>query len=375
MSPRKKKMKLYTVHVEMDDLCCPVWREVTIPSILVLPDVYRIILEAFGWDDESCYQFQFKKGSYIGNQEKSLNEITRYISLESKPVGNETLEEVLGNSKVFNLVFVSEDLWCSHATVIKRESADMDLFPFKCLAGEGACPSSLFESTSLFNEAYMIMTDPQSDPDAKEEVDAFLKENDLYVNGQWPGKFDLDAANRRLDDLKERIKDEIKDYLSPPEGAFDEAPNVGIGIAPSWTSAWMEDDSDCKTDSENADKMNAVADDDAKTSELKSSLFNSLVELCDIHGIPYNNVDFSKRDFRQFDLDALFKALKKSPNPVMHIILDNLKTLFEAYDSIDFMEDDSENNPAKDKKKTAKKAKSKKTSSSKKKQNDDKDDK
>lgn len=373
MSPRKRKMKQYTIRVEMGNLCCSVWREVAIPSILVLHDVYRIILEAFGWDDESCYQFQFKKGNYFGGQENNCsNEINWYLSLESKPVGSETLEEVLGKSKVFNLIFVSEDLWTCHATVAKKESVDIDLFTFECLAGEGACPSSLFERTSLFNEAYLIMTEPDSDPDAKEEVDAFLKENDLYVNGQWPGEFDLGAANKRLDDLKERIKDEIKEFLEPsetPEEPFFDDPNCGIPS--NWINDWMEE-------GESNDNAKVESDDKSKMVELSNSLFDSLVELCQIHGIPCDGVDFNKRAFSQFDINALFEALEKSPNPVMHIILDNLKTVFQSDDFIKMIESNSENsNPDKCNKTTQKKTKSKKgadSPKSKKKKSDDKDD-
>ena len=366
MSPRKKKMKLYTVRIEMDDLCCPVWREVTIPSILVLSDVYRLILEAFGWDDESCYQFQFKKDSYIGNQEKSINEITWYISLESKPVGSKTLEDVLGNSKVFNLVFVSEDLWRCHATVIKRESVDMDMFPFKCLAGEGACPSSLFERTSLFNEAYMIKTNPNSDPDAVEEVDAFLKDSGLYVNGQWPGKFDLDAANKRLDDLKERMKDELKEYANIPETPFDEVSNVDE-INPNWTSDWMKD-----VDTNTEDNI----EQDLSYSELESATFDSLVELFEVNNVPCNDIDFDKKDINQLDFDALFKAMMKSPDPQMRNLLEELIPMAAQFRLISMMEKTL--NPDNNKKTTEKKTKSKKTSrtpkTSKKKKSDDNDD-
>ncbi len=366
MSPRKKKMKLYTVRIEMDDLCCPVWREVTIPSILVLPDVYRIILEAFGWDDESCYQFQFKKGSYIGDQEKSLNDITRYISLESKPVGNETLEEVLGNSKIFNLIYVSEDQWRCHATIIKSESADMDLFPFKCLAGEGACPSSLFERTSLFNEAYMIKTNPESEPDAVEEVDAFLKENDLYVNGQWPGKFDLDAANKRLEDLKERMKDELKEYMNIPEAPFDEVSNAD-GINPNWTSNWMKD-----VDINTKDNTNCSFNDKYDFYMALSTVFDFIVELCKVHNIPCDGIDFNKKDFSQFDFDTLFAKMEKSPDPQMNELLNCLKPMVASYN--DFMMNVGVNSNKTTEKKNKSKKKSRTPKTSKKKKSDDNDD-
>lgn len=371
MSPRKKKMKLYTVRVKMDDLCCPVWREVTIPSILVLHDVYRIILEAFGWDDESCYLFQFKKCSYIGDllEKNSLDAIDWNLSLDSKPVGNETLEEAIGNSKAFNLLFVSNDLWVCHATVLKKESVDMDLFPFECLAGEGACPSSLFESESFFNEAYMIMTDSDSDPDAKEEVDAFLKDNDLYVNGQWPGEFDLDAANKRLDDLKERMKEELKEYFANPVEPFVGDPNDEIPS--NWISDWMEDDANGSSD--------ANIETDIDVSNLSDSLFNSFVELFKINNIPCDGIDFNKKDISQFDFDALLKKLEKSSDPQMRFMLGNLKSVLLTYNFINMMEDSPENNISdKNNNSTQKKTKSKKTSSSKKpkkKKSDDKDDK
>ncbi|MBR0238074.1 MAG: hypothetical protein IJQ39_08290 [Thermoguttaceae bacterium] len=312
MSPRKERMKLFTLRVELLETCIPIWRVVTVPDFYSLRDVYRIFNEAFGWDEDYEFRFGIKNDIYCGNPEEGIIRKLHHLEFQPGPDSKiiiDSLGDLLGYSKKFRMSLESNDPWIVQVTVLKKVSVDLDLFNFECLEGEGACPSSFFPGAYEFNKIYCLSHDPEVDPETKQDVDEYIKDNELDINGSWPGEFNLDEANRRLNNLKETIKNELDEF----NGKYSEmVEQLGSGYLDDvFTSECEEGEFEMVDEPE----MNI--------------LISSVVNLCKSNNISCKGIDLDNQYFTSDDFKAIIQILEQNSDPEIRAKASELK---EAYD-------------------------------------------
>jgi hypothetical protein len=189
--------KDYVLRIELLDAHQPVWREVTVPSDLLLSDLHEVIQIAMGWDNDHMSVFEFK-----GQRYESL-EFTEDIS--ERPQEATELRVLLKRARQ-KLIYTYDlgDNW-RHSVTLKKALPWDGVRALTCAGGEGACPledcGGVYGYEKICNYARGL---PGSDDD-------YLPYEEWGVKDYDPDLVDLDQIKEDLWALAEDIYEEADD--------------------------------------------------------------------------------------------------------------------------------------------------------------------
>jgi hypothetical protein len=185
MAVRKRAgLKVYELHVELEDITPLIWRRLWVPANIALPKLHDLLQLAMGWTNSHLHSFQ------IGNQSYSMSDAD-LDELEMLDEEGYTLEEVLGTSiRDFVYEYDFGDSWRHHIKVRPLEKPNPHWFYPLCVAGERATPPDDVGGPPGYQEFLRAVKDPKH-----EEHDNML----VWIGGVFdPEGFDLNAVNRYL---------------------------------------------------------------------------------------------------------------------------------------------------------------------------------
>ena len=82
---------IYQLHVELEDVVPPVWRQIIVPGTMKLPDLHNLLQLVMGWTDSHLHSFEIGKKTYT-NAHEDLDE------LRMLPEAKEVLGDLLGTT-------------------------------------------------------------------------------------------------------------------------------------------------------------------------------------------------------------------------------------------------------------------------------------
>jgi hypothetical protein len=234
------KTKYYVLRIELLNVRQPVWREVVVPSNILLSDLSEVIQIAMGWPSESLAIFEFK-----GQVFESL----RFAkSSFERPQEVTELNTVLKRARQ-KLTYTCSlaDHW-SHSVVLKKALPWDGIISLTCSDGEG--------STSLMDTGGRVDLDPintdlqeLAEELEEEEGDFEMQAIFDHLEGKTgAGVFDeLYAASEGLDELEDEVEDEfVEPYTDLDEyerSQFREAMNQAETLREyePWKDLWDQD--------------------------------------------------------------------------------------------------------------------------------------
>ena len=175
---------IYQLHVELEDVVPPVWRQIIVPGTMKLPDLHNLLQLVMGWTDSHLHSFEIGKKTYT-NAHEDLDE------LRMLPEAKEVLGDLLGTTiQHFVYEYDFGDSWRHRITVesVSPPHPDRD-YPL-CVAGMGAAPPEDVGGAPGYEEFLEAIENP-----AHSEHESML----TWVGGAFdPEGFDLNTINRTL---------------------------------------------------------------------------------------------------------------------------------------------------------------------------------
>jgi hypothetical protein len=140
-------MTLLDLRVTLVDCEPAVWREVRVPSDVLLTDLHHVLQIAMGWEDMHRHGF--------GRGESYWTASTRWLiepEFEEAEERGVTLEEALGEGTVLTYLYDMGDDW-EHRVAVAR-TAEGTAEHAELLGGEGACPPE--DSGGIYGFAELV---------------------------------------------------------------------------------------------------------------------------------------------------------------------------------------------------------------------------
>ncbi|MBD1915662.1 MULTISPECIES: plasmid pRiA4b ORF-3 family protein [Cyanophyceae] len=169
-------VETYHLHVELLDSDPYIWRQVCVRGDVSLAELHRVLAAAMGWSGEADYVFKGQGKVLQAGEERLLS------TLVTQP--NETL--------IYN--YAPAQGWL-HKVTLEAIAPVENPLPH-CTAGERQCPPEFCNGVW----DYVDLIDRLGDGDDPEEIDALWQKVGYDFD---PERFDLAAANRRLQALAE----------------------------------------------------------------------------------------------------------------------------------------------------------------------------
>jgi hypothetical protein len=185
MAARKHAaLKVYELHVELEDIEPRIWRRILVPAKTTLPKLHDLLQLVMGWTNSHLHSF------HIGSKAFSM----AGADLEELDMLDEnkyTLEGVLGESiREFVYEYDFGDSWRHRIKVTSVAHPKTGWFYPLCVAGERAAPPDDVGGVMGYEEFLSAIKDP-----THEEHDSML----VWIGGAFdPEGFDLNAINRTL---------------------------------------------------------------------------------------------------------------------------------------------------------------------------------
>lgn len=184
MATRKRtKFKVYDLHVELEDITPPIWRQMLVPGDITLPQLHYLLQIVVGWTNSHLHSFTF--GDQTFSSGPDLEELDM---LDERKI---TLEAALATStKTFVYEYDFGDSWRHLITwkLVAKPDPDRN-YPY-CTGGARAAPPEDCGGTSGYEDFLMAIRDPKH-----EEHDSML----TWIGGAFdPEGFDLNSINRAL---------------------------------------------------------------------------------------------------------------------------------------------------------------------------------
>ncbi|MGB3308996.1 MAG: plasmid pRiA4b ORF-3 family protein [Nodosilinea sp.] len=167
-------VELYCLRVDLLDSEPPIWRQICLRSDASLAVLHRVLAAAMGWTGEADYMFQ-GQGQILQDGEDRL-----LSTLLIQP--NDT----------FLYTYAPVQGWLHKVRLESIDTAEAPV-PY-CTAGDRQCPPEFCNGVW----DYVDLLERLSDSDDPDEVDALWQRVGYDFD---PEKFDLAAANRRLQAL------------------------------------------------------------------------------------------------------------------------------------------------------------------------------
>lgn len=231
----------YLLRIELKHAHRPIWREVEVPANIGLSELHDVIQAVMGWDDDHLHEFVFKNRRFVG-----LGPDFGGFGDEVEDEDDVALGEVLQRARQKLLYrYDFGDCW-EHDVILKKRLGDKPFDALRCVAGEGACPLEDCGGVRG-HKSICEFLEGKAEADASEYADWVPEDYD-------PEAFDLEEANRRLEDcvglLDEFLEEEAEGPRHPYEGAdaatlaayrsvFEEG--VELRAAEPWKSLWDQD--------------------------------------------------------------------------------------------------------------------------------------
>ena len=181
---RSTAAKIYTLHVELQDLQPLIWRRLQVPTAIALTRLHDVLQAAMGWTDSHLHSFKFGEREF-SDADDELDE------LNILPEKGRRLDVLLGKAmRDFSYMYDFGDSWDHRIVVESIDSAKPD-WPYPlCIAGARACPPEDVGGTGGYQDFCETIADP-----SHEEHDSML----VWVGGAFdPEGFDINCINREL---------------------------------------------------------------------------------------------------------------------------------------------------------------------------------
>lgn len=181
---RSTTAKIYTLHVELQDIEPLIWRRLQVPTAIALTRLHDVLQVAMGWTDSHLHSFKIGEREYT-NAEDELDELEMLAEKGRK------LDALLGKStREFNYLYDFGDSW-NHRIVVESITAAQPGWSYPlCVAGARACPPEDVGGTGGYQDFLETIADP-----GHEEHDSML----VWVGGAFdPEGFDFNCVNREL---------------------------------------------------------------------------------------------------------------------------------------------------------------------------------
>ena len=181
---KRTALKVYELHVELEDIEPPIWRRILVPATITLPKLHDLLQLVMGWTDSHLHSFQIGQKTF-STSHADLQELNM---LDER---KHTLESVLGDSiREFLYEYDFGDSWRHHIKVKSLAHPNTDWFYPLCVAGERAAPPDDVGGVMGYDEFLSAIKNPKH-----EEHDSML----VWIGGVFdPEGFDLNAINRTL---------------------------------------------------------------------------------------------------------------------------------------------------------------------------------
>jgi hypothetical protein len=181
---KRTALRIYELHVELEDIAPRIWRRLLVPAKITLPKLHDLLQLAMGWTNSHLHSFQIGENAY-SMADADLDELEM---LDEKKV---TLEGSLGDSiREFVYEYDFGDSWRHRIKVRDIEKPNPEWFYPLCLAGARAAPPDDVGGPPGYEEFLRAIKDPKHEEHASMLV---------WIGGAFdPEGFDLNAINRIL---------------------------------------------------------------------------------------------------------------------------------------------------------------------------------
>ena len=182
---KRTASKIYELHVELENIEPPIWRQLLVPASITLPKLHDLLQLAMGWTNSHLHSFT------IGNKTFGMTGVDGSEELDMLDERKQTLEGVLGQS-ARELVYEYDfgDSWRHRIAVRPLAQPNTDWRYPLCTGGARAAPPEDVGGAPGYEEFLAAIKDP-----THEEHDSML----TWIGGAFdPEGFDLNAINRTL---------------------------------------------------------------------------------------------------------------------------------------------------------------------------------
>ena len=180
---------VYQLKVTLRDSKPPIWRRILVPDDITLADLHEIIQRAMGWENYHLHMFTIG-GQVFGNPE---DDETGEIGTVNEKRYRLTQLGLREKAK-FSYEYDFGDSWDHTILLEKILPIDASVRYPVCLTGKRACPPEDVGGIWGYEEFLEVLAESDH-----EEHDHYME----WSGGDFdPEKFDLDEANRSLQDFK-----------------------------------------------------------------------------------------------------------------------------------------------------------------------------
>ena len=187
MAPKNKK-SVYQIKITLQDSKPPIWRRVLVHSDTSLGKMHYIIQAVMGWWDSHLHQFIVGR-TYYGPANSPYEDF-----METQDEAKIKLSQIGGAGTKFIYEYDFGDSW-RHILEVEKvlEPEPGQEYPI-CLKGKRACPPEDVGGVWGYEDFVEAIQNPDHP-----EHDEYLE----WVGDEFdPEKFDLDAANAELQELR-----------------------------------------------------------------------------------------------------------------------------------------------------------------------------
>ena len=166
------------------------WRRVLVRADITLDRLHTVIQQAMGWSDSHLHEFEIRRRRY--------GRVFNDPMMGSPPADERKVQliDVATPKARFIYRYDFGDGWEHEIKIERVLEPSADLKTPVCLAGEFACPPEDCGGVPGYENLLAVLAGPDG-----EEKDEMLQ----WIGGPFnPLTFDLDAANKRLTQLKQR---------------------------------------------------------------------------------------------------------------------------------------------------------------------------
>ena len=175
-------MKVYQLHIQLNNIYPAIWRRIVIPSYVRLDDLHRILQTVFGWANSHLHQFD------TGSEAYAPLEFEIEDTKNSRKVQVEEILKHEGSTIQYEYDF--GDGWVHTLALEKIFQFDGEVFVSQCIAGERSGPPEDCGGVFGFQQMLEILKNPKHEK--------YLEYKAWVGRNFNPEKFDLNKVNKLL---------------------------------------------------------------------------------------------------------------------------------------------------------------------------------
>ena len=184
--PRKASWS-WQLKIELLDVSPSVWRRLLVPETIMLPTLHEVLQATLGWTNSHLHEFVIN-GIRYGDPGPDSDADSDVVDEHDV-----ALQEALGmDARCFDYVYDFGDDW--HHVVLVEDQHIAPAKSIRCTGGGNACPPEDVGGALRYATFVAAISDPNH-----EEHETYQE----WSGGRFdPARFDLEAANRALDQIK-----------------------------------------------------------------------------------------------------------------------------------------------------------------------------